>query len=341
MKKSKETAVAILCLAMCISLLAGCGGGNSGAGNQNGGQQAVGSQVSSGTEGAASTAEPYIEEEEEVWYAEAIVIVADGSISVLDPMDPSSNTIPAFWAFTMIHDRLLERDAGTGEIMPAVAIEWNSADNRTFRFLLRDDAVFHDGEKLTASDVVFTVGRGKESPGSEAYAIWSQVEAARVISDFEIELVLTAVNASFFTELTTPVAGILCETSFTFDPDFAPAIGTGAYAVIDFRQDNYVQLVRNETYWGASKNIITDWVRLQCVPDAATVISMIQYDEAQIYCGTKNEIVSMFEGDTDDFDIYRHDDIVVSAKGIGGVVWTHNVRNTDLRGIHCVVDYYH
>ena len=193
----------ILCLAICIFLLSGCGNKNNN--NSNNGvvtgdsvNQTASDQNNGGTDEPNIIVPDQIEDEEsEPVYAEAIVIISDGKLPTLDPMQEETNTIPAAWAFTMIHDRLLTMDAETGELKPALATQWNSADNRTFNFRLRDDAVFHDGEKLTAQDVVFTVNRGKESPGSEAFALWSQVETAKVINDFEVELLLTGASLIF------------------------------------------------------------------------------------------------------------------------------------------------
>ena len=344
MKKRKTGHAKILCILMCMFLLAGCGGGGSGdntGGAQGGGQQGGEPPGGDAAGSGASERRPDLEEDEEIYYAEAIVIICDGDISTLDPMQPAAISVPAVWAFTMIHDRLLARDHETGEIRPAIATQWNSPDNRTFRFTLRDDAVFHDGEKLTASDVVFTVGRGIEYPGSEAHELWSQVESARVVSDFEVELVLADANAGFFADLTTPVAGILSEVSISFDPDFGPAIGTGAYAVIDFRPGNYVQLVRNETYWGASKNIITDWVRLQVISDPGAGAIMMEYDEAQVYFGIANDEAGVFENDPESFSVLRHGVIIATAAGVGGVDWTLDAQNIDLREIHREVDYYY
>ena len=154
MKKSKTCLAKILCIVMCICLMAGCGGrsGNNTDVSQGDAQQD--SSTGSGTAGSGASAQSSVaEEDEEIYYAEAIIIICDGDISTLDPMRPAAITIPAVWAFTMIHDRLLARDHETGSVGSAIATHWNSSDNRTFRFTLRDDAVFHDGEKLTASDL--------------------------------------------------------------------------------------------------------------------------------------------------------------------------------------------
>src|SRR5262245_56912694 len=41
-------------------------------------------------------------------------------------------------------------------VEPDLAIRWDIPDPTTYIFHLRDDAVFHDGRKVTARDVVYT-----------------------------------------------------------------------------------------------------------------------------------------------------------------------------------------
>ncbi len=55
---------------------------------------------------------------------------------------------------------LTRTDGKTGEILPALAREWTSEkDGRIWRFKLREDLKWSDGEPLTADDVEFTYNR--------------------------------------------------------------------------------------------------------------------------------------------------------------------------------------
>jgi peptide/nickel transport system substrate-binding protein len=48
----------------------------------------------------------------------------------------------------------LDEDAKT---IPALATKWEIADGKKWRFYLRKDVVFHNGEKFLAEDVAFTI----------------------------------------------------------------------------------------------------------------------------------------------------------------------------------------
>src|SRR3954471_11415463 len=73
-----------------------------------------------------------------------------------DSLDPrvaqlASSQRMAFLLFNSLvkkNDRL--------EIVPDVALSWDTPDPRTYIFHLRKDVKFHDGRPLTAKDVVFT-----------------------------------------------------------------------------------------------------------------------------------------------------------------------------------------
>jgi peptide/nickel transport system substrate-binding protein len=56
-----------------------------------------------------------------------------------------------------IWDSLLEIDPKTGEFRPSLAKSYKWIDDTTIEFELRDDVVFHNGEKFDADDVVFTM----------------------------------------------------------------------------------------------------------------------------------------------------------------------------------------
>jgi peptide/nickel transport system substrate-binding protein len=57
----------------------------------------------------------------------------------------------------MIWDSLMEVDPKTGDFKPSLAKSYKWIDATTIQFELRDDVVFHNGEKFSADDVVATM----------------------------------------------------------------------------------------------------------------------------------------------------------------------------------------
>jgi len=66
-----------------------------------------------------------------------------------------------------LYEGLTDLDPRTLEAIPAAAEKWEpSEDNRTWKFFLRDDAVWSNGKKVTADDFVRSIKRLAE-PGTE------------------------------------------------------------------------------------------------------------------------------------------------------------------------------
>src|SRR5215207_4522472 len=74
-------------------------------------------------------------------------------------LDPHVQWNPdSYYVYRNIFDNLLSRD-DKGDIIPQIATSWKYLSDTQIQFQLRTDAVFHDGRKLTAEDVVYSVKR--------------------------------------------------------------------------------------------------------------------------------------------------------------------------------------
>jgi len=82
-----------------------------------------------------------------------LVTLHTRSSALFNPLySGSTNLIAHFNVF----DTLVQLGKDGVTIEPHVATDWKLPDDTTFRFDLRDDVEFHDGEPLTAEDVAFT-----------------------------------------------------------------------------------------------------------------------------------------------------------------------------------------
>ena len=88
------------------------------------------------------------------------IIASIGEVDSLDPAymyDTASGEIA-----DMVYERLVFYDGGsTTDFVPMLATEWTvSEDGMTYRFLIRDGVVFHNGNTLTPEDVEYSFERG-------------------------------------------------------------------------------------------------------------------------------------------------------------------------------------
>ena len=128
-----------------------------------------------------------------------------------------------------------------------------SGDRRTYRFLLRPEARFSDGSKLTAADVAFSLSVLKE----KAHPIYSQLlldmESATAEAD-DVLLVRFVEHRSRDAHLIVagmPVFSAAWWKGRDFDAATLEApLGSGAYKVKTFEQGRFIEFERNADYWG-------------------------------------------------------------------------------------------
>lgn len=131
-------------------------------------------------------------------YAEAV----KGTIETLNPLFA---TKPAELAASHLLFSSLYSNDTTGHLKGDIAAEMTNDNDETFTVKLRKDVHWHDGQRLDADDVVFTVGLMKaQTVRSVMMASWQGV-AVRKLDDYTIQFLLPASYAAFPQALTFAV----------------------------------------------------------------------------------------------------------------------------------------
>jgi peptide/nickel transport system substrate-binding protein len=122
---------------------------------------------------------------------------------------------------------------------PDLAASWSSDETgRTWTFTIRDDAVWHDGEPVTADDVVFTVEalKSPDAAGAGA-AAWADV-TVEAVDKKTVRLTLGSPIGGVLAAATQPLlpAHLLADVPFAdlATSDFARLpVGSGPFAITD------------------------------------------------------------------------------------------------------------
>ncbi|HON78463.1 MAG TPA: ABC transporter substrate-binding protein [Spirochaetota bacterium] len=122
-------------------------------------------------------------------------------------------------------------------------------DGRVLRGTLRRGVCFHDGSELTADDVVFSFARIWKSvnPTSPRKWVFSNVREIKKHGRYRFSILLEKPHAAFLSMLTMPCCFIISRSAFTRD---GSVIGSGPFALQEWRQDEKIVLRRNERYYG-------------------------------------------------------------------------------------------
>jgi len=167
----KKLIVFLLVFAMAFSLAAcgGSGGGGGGGASQpaggGGGGGAPAAPAGGGggpAIGGGAAVEPPTEDVE-VKKGGAITVAFNAIPNGLDPISEDLNTTISICSH--IFDSLVYMDVNW-VWNPNVATAWRQVDDVTWEFDINLDYVFHNGDKLTMDDVVFSVLRLKDIPKS-------------------------------------------------------------------------------------------------------------------------------------------------------------------------------
>ena len=138
-----------------------------------------------------------------------------------------------------------------GNIVEAVAEKVEVTKNGTvYVFTVREGIKFHNGEILTADDVVFSISRCAGMLDDNYYSAsgtLSCIESVKKTGDRTVEITLKAPNAEFLAYLATTNAAIIPEN---YKDQATAPVGTGPFKFVSRSpQENFV-MERFDDYWG-------------------------------------------------------------------------------------------
>jgi len=187
-------------------------------------------------------------------YAEAVI----GAPTFINPLFSQTNDVDQDLS-RLIFSSLM-RPASDGGMVGDLAESYEiDEEQKVYTFTLRDDAYWHDGEPITAEDVVFTVESIKDQEfKSPLYVTFRNVQV-RLINDRTVSFTLPEPFSPFLSIFTF---GILPEHLWnTIDPSHAilaelnlKPIGSGPYRFASYTKDKKGNIIsyklkRNEDYY--------------------------------------------------------------------------------------------
>ncbi|WP_372619044.1 ABC transporter substrate-binding protein [Falsiroseomonas sp.] len=215
---------------------------------------------------------------------------------------------------------------GNLESVPSLATEWRRIDDRTVELSLRPGVRFHNGDELTAEDVVFSFGRermfgtgegaptsgtlfaripgqgpqGKELP-PEVIAVarrnWPALDKVEAVDRHTVRFVNRTPDVTMEGRLARYGSDICSRRGFSEAAtwlDWArKPITTGPYMVAEFRPDVSLTLVAHDQYWGGRPPLRQ--IRFVEVPEVASRINGLLSGEYTFACDIPPDQISGIE----------------------------------------------
>lgn len=207
-----------------------------------------------------------------------------------------------------IYDGLVTRTPD-GEVVPELAKSWTNPEPTVYEFVLRDDVYFHNGQKMTADDVVFTFERimapdGIDGMPSPRLGLLGPLESVEKIDDYQVRFTL---SESF------PVFLQLLVHTQIIPKDYVEEVGakglaenpvgTGPYKYVSGRLDDQIVLERFDGYYGGSPDLKKSGkepvkkVIFKNMPEPSTRVSALLAGEVHIIQMVPEDLAPRLEAD--------------------------------------------
>ncbi len=195
----------------------------------------------------------------------------------------------------------LTSESPDGRIIPGAAIRWNiSRDGKTYTFYLRRDALWSNGDPVTADDFVYGLQRSANPATASSYAqsLLPIENAAEVLAgdlppdelgvsaldQFTLQIRMTGPTPYFLALLshssTYPVhrASELAHGALFSRP--GNLVSNGAYVLKNWVIRSRIDLLKNENYWDA-ENVILDQIHYYPFEDQSTALKRFRAGKLQ------------------------------------------------------------
>lgn len=286
----KKLLTLILCLAMVLTVFAGC------------------SSTPATEEGASASGDAAQGEAADSEYKDTLVFAMNTDVQSLDPQIQNDTTSEQ--VVKMLYNTLLKfQDDGT--VVGDLAESWSvSEDKLTWTFNLKQGVKFHNGKELTSADVKATFDRAlnAEAGGLRTTEIIKMFTSVEAPDPYTVTITTDAPYG--------PMESLMCNMSLgIMDADYIEQYGldlgtsaegengTGPFKVVSWERDQEIVVERFDEYFGTPAKLKT--VVYTIIPEAASRVIALETGEVDVIDKPTDEDLARLEADTENFTVLR------------------------------------
>jgi peptide/nickel transport system substrate-binding protein len=177
-------------------------------------------------------------------------------------------------------ETLVEVDDHFG-LREGLAVKWENTEPNEWIFTIREGVSFHNGEKLDAEAVVWSLNNAFEQ--NPTHMTKTNVEKIEAVSEYEVKVTTSSPNAEIPEYMHTSGLGIIHKDSYDASGNLGYAIGTGPFKVESFDASTGVlTVVKNAEYWGGAPAL--DKVVITGMSDSMTRALALESDQIDFTC---------------------------------------------------------
>lgn len=199
----------------------------------------------------------------------------DAEVATLDPANAEG--LPEMHVIRDIFEGLVIQDKD-GNVIPGVATSWETSDNQTFVFKLRQDAKWSNGEPVTAHDFVYSLKRAVDPTFASAngwYLKLTKIQniaaiiegekpvesiGVRALDDYTLEYTLES-KVPYFVAMTghtsmMPVPKSVVEKHGNKWVTPSNIVSNGAFTLDKWVINERIELKKNPEYWDSNDTVL-------------------------------------------------------------------------------------
>lgn len=167
---------------------------------------------------------------------------------------------------SVLHRGLVQYDA-EGEVVPALAEEWEEDAAQTFTFHLRDGLTFHDGSDLTSEDVKASLEHMVDPDNvAKLYPAAKGIESIETPDDTTVVVNLAAPDAAFISYMADVSGAIL--PSEEVDSEGPTYVGAGPYKFVSYEKGTSFVVEKFDDFYIEDEPHY-DTIDFEIIPDQA------------------------------------------------------------------------
>lgn len=178
-----------------------------------------------------------------------------------------------------MYDSLLAWDADLN-VIPALAESWETPDDVTYLFALRQGVLFHDGAEMTAKDVVysFEMALNPVEPGVKVPYL-DNVASVEALDDYTVQVNMSKPDPTLTGTLAwTHYTPIVPDGIFDRIEVLSDGIGTGPFRLVEYSQDDQIVYEAFPDFWDAGVPGIQT-LTLKMLPDEQQRVAALRSGE--------------------------------------------------------------
>jgi len=169
----------------------------------------------------------------------------------------------------MTHSQLFRAHYDTLEVLPYLVAEWTALSDILFEFRLHEGVLFHNGEELTAYDVVASHHYMRNYPDTRTAHL--SALAAEVVDRYTFTIYTGTPNAALFFDLLHQGNSILPKSLIESGHDFTVnPIGSGPFVFEDWQFGDSISFRAFDNYFDTDRAARIEEVTFRIIPEGSS-----------------------------------------------------------------------